>query len=161
MGLWTIGRWTLPFDLKSMVYSPIVHGLLIKTANLVKTVNLVNLARCFLAVANLPAILHEPLQVDLHANLPARLQRPSANSCRTKSISSRACLFSSNSCYLVLKPDSNRRRRLTIDCGSIVVLFIVNPGAPRSTVFPSPLSRFLRRCQKVFLDAWKFEGLNE
>jgi hypothetical protein len=43
-----------------------------KAVNLVKTVNLVNLAGTFfMAVADLPAKLHEVLQVDLQANLPA------------------------------------------------------------------------------------------
>jgi hypothetical protein len=41
-----------------------------KTSNLVKTSNLINLARCFSAVADLPANLH----VDLPANSQAILR---------------------------------------------------------------------------------------
>jgi hypothetical protein len=45
-----------------------------KAVNLVKTVNLVNLAHSFLEAADLPANLHEDLPAELHS-LSAKLDR--------------------------------------------------------------------------------------
>jgi hypothetical protein len=62
----------LPADLHAIWLGARNQRPVFKAANLVKTVNLVNLAACFfMAVANLHAKLHEVLQAELHANLPA------------------------------------------------------------------------------------------
>jgi hypothetical protein len=60
---------------------------LVKTVKTVKTVNLAH--KFFMAVANLPANLHEVLHVRLQVDLPAIFQLPSSTICRTTSVSLR------------------------------------------------------------------------